>query len=393
MGRPMDFDRLITRRGKGSLKWDATRLVADIDGDDVLPMWVADTDFQVAPVIRDALIEMAEYGVTGYFSDLHKVRDAITWWMRTRHDWAIDPSWVLAAHGLGNALALIIDALTEKGDGVVLFTPVYHSFAERVRVSERRVVEAPFAVTEGRMTFDLERASTLMDGSERLLILCSPQNPGGRVWTQDELQAIAEFARTHDLYVIADEIHHDLVFPGRTFLPFAKVTGIADRLVTITAPSKTFNTAGLRYGNMIIEDTDLRARLQKALHGQSIQPNMAGVRACEAAYSPQGAEWADAQVAYLDANRQAFDAGVNAIPGVRSMPLEATYLAWVDFSGTGMDDAEITARIEGRARIVPNKGATFGLGGEPYRRFNLGTQRARVDEAVARLQNAFSDLQ
>ncbi|MEO1239565.1 MAG: PatB family C-S lyase [Pseudomonadota bacterium] len=389
----MDFDRLITRRGKGSLKWDATGLVSGIDGEDVLPMWVADTDFQIAPVIRDALVEMAEYGVTGYFSDLHKVREAVTWWMGTRHDWHIDPSWVLAAHGLGNALAVIIDTLTEKGDGVVLFTPVYHSFAERVRVAERRVVEAPFAVTDGRMTFDLERAATLMDGSERLLILCSPQNPGGRVWSQAELQSVAGFARAHDLYVIADEIHHDLVFPGRTFLPFAKVTDITDRLVTITAPSKTFNTAGLRYGNMIVEDAEVRAALQKALQGQSIQPNMAGVRACEAAYSPEGAKWADAQVAYLDANRRAFDAGVNAIPGVQSMPLEATYLAWVDFSRTGMDDAEITARIENRARIVTNKGPTFGSGGEGYRRFNLGTQRARVDEAIARLQTAFSDLQ
>ncbi|MEL7460097.1 MAG: PatB family C-S lyase [Pseudomonadota bacterium] len=389
----MDFDDLITRRGTGSLKWDATKLVSGIEGEDVLPMWVADTDFQIAPVIRDALVAMADYGVTGYFSDLGKARDAVACWMSTRHDWRIDPSWVLASHGLGNALALIIDALTEKDDGVVLFTPVYHSFAERVRVAERRVIEAPLAVNDGRMSFDFDAAAAQLDGSERMLILCSPQNPGGRVWTTAELQAVADFARAHDLYVIADEIHHDLVFPGHTFVPFAKVTDIADRLVTITAPSKTFNTAGLRYGNLIIEDAELRARLQKTLHGQSIQPNMAGVRACEAAYSPDGAAWADAQVAYLDANRQAFDAGVNAIPGVRSMPLEATYLAWVDFSGTGMSDAELTARLETRARIVTNKGATFGTGGESYRRFNLGTQRARVDEAVARLQDAFSDLQ
>lgn len=389
----MNFDELITRRGMGSLKWDATGLVADIDGDDVLPMWVADTDFQIAPVIRDALVEMAEYGVTGYFSDLNKAREAVTWWMETRHTWQIDPSWVLATHGLGNALALIIDALTHKHDGVVLFTPVYHAFAERVRVAERRLVEAPLAVADGRMTFDLERAAEMLDGSERLLILCSPQNPGGRVWSEAELQAVAAFAREHDLFVIADEIHHDLVFPGRTFVPFAKVTDIADRLVTITAPSKTFNTAGLRYGNIIIEDPALRARLQKTLHGQSIQPNMAGVRACEAAYSPAGAVWADAQVAYLDVNRQAFDAGVNAIPGVQSMPLEATYLAWVDFSGTGMEEDEITARLEGQARIVTNKGPTFGAGGGRYRRFNLGTQRARIDDAVARVAAAFGDLQ
>lgn len=389
----MDFDSLITRRGRGSLKWDATRRVSDIDGDDVLPMWVADTDFQIAPVIARALTDMADDGVLGYFSDLDTMRTAVTWWMKTRHDWDIEPGWVLSAHGLGNALSLIIDALTDPGDGVVLLTPVYHEFAGRTRAAGRRPVEVPLAIDDGRMRFDFERARDMLDGSERLIILCSPQNPGGRVWDADELRAAADFAAGHGLYVIADEIHHDLVYPGRRFLPMAKVTDIADRLVTITAPSKTFNTAGLRFGNIIASDPTLRKRLADTLNARAIQPNLAGVKACEAAYTPEGAEWADAQLAYLDANRKAFDAGLNAIPGIRSMPLEATYLAWVDFSGTGMDNDEIIRRVEGQARIVANKGATFGPGGDSHLRFNFGTQRARVDEAVARLQDAFSDLQ
>ncbi len=389
----MDFDTLITRRGTGSLKWDATTRVSSIDGDDVLPMWVADTDFRVAPVIEEALADMATQGEMAYFSDLDKMRTAVAWWMDTRHGWTIDPDWVMATHGLGNAIALILDAVTEPGDGVVVFTPVYHEFAGRIRAAGRRVVEVPLAVEDGRQTIDFDRAGATLDGSEKLIILSSPHNPGGRVWTKTELAALAAFAEEQDLYVISDEIHHDLVFPGNAFHSMANVTDIAPRLITITAPSKTFNTAGLRLGQMIVGDAKLRRQMTKTLNARSIQPNMAGVRACEAAYSPDGAAWADAQVAYLDENRRAFDAAVNAIPGVRSTPLEATFLAWVDFSGTGMTEQELVDRVENKARIVVNKGAVFGTGGAGYLRFNIGTQRARIEEAIRRLGDAFSDLQ
>jgi len=165
------------------------------------------------------------------------------------------------------------------------------------------------------------------------------------------------------------------------------------RLVTITAPSKTFNTAGLRLGHIIVADTELRSRMRRTLDALSIQPNMAGVIAATAAYSPEGADWADALVAYLDGNRRVFEAGMNAIPGVRAAPLEATFLSWVDFTGTGMDEAEIEERVFGRARIATNRGPGFGPGGEGHMRFNIGTQRARIGEAVRRLQAAFGDLQ
>lgn len=389
----MDFDEPVERRGTTSLKWDGVGKACGIDGPDVLPMWVADTDFRTAPVVRRALVEMAETGLMTYMSDLDAMREAVSWWMGERHGWAVEPEAVLTTHGLGNALALAIDALTEPGDGVVIFTPVYHEFAGRIRAARRRPVEVPLAVSDGRQAFDLERAAAMLDGSERLMILCSPQNPGGRVWTEGELKAATEFAEARGLYVVSDEIHHDLVYPGARFRPTATVSGISERLVTITAPSKTFNLPGLRLGHMIIEGDALRARLRATLNARSIQPNMAGVVATRAAYSPEGAEWADALVAYLDGNRQLFDAGVNSIPGVRSMPLEATFLAWVDFGGTGMDHAEILERVQGRARIAVNDGPVFGPGGEGHLRFNFGTQRARVKDAVARLQKAFSDLQ
>jgi cystathionine beta-lyase len=232
-----------------------------------------------------------------------------------------------------------------------------------------------------------------MTGTERMLILCSPHNPGGRVWTREELQGVAEFARRHDLILVSDEIHHDLVMPGHGHIPMAHIDGIRNRLVMMTATTKTFNIAGAHLGNVIIPDERLRARFAQRMAAMGLSPNSFGLFMAEAAYSPEGAEWVDALCAYLDETRRLFDAGVNAIPGLKSMPLEATYLAWVDFSDTGMEAAEFTRRVEREARICVNHGPTFGSGGDGFLRFNIATPRARVAEAVERLQAAFADLQ
>ena len=203
-----------------------------------------------------------------------------------------------------------------------------------------------------------------------------------------------EFAERNDLLLVSDEIHHDLVFPGVRHTVMANAAPeIADRLVMLTAASKTFNIAGAHLGNVIIPDQGLRATFAARMAGLGISPNAFGLHMVTAAYSPAGAAWVDALVAYLDANRRAFDAAITAIPGLRSTRLEATYLAWVDFSGTGMDRDEFTARVQRDARIAVNHGPTFGLGGDSFLRFNLGTPRARIEEACDRLKAAFSDLQ
>ena len=226
-----------------------------------------------------------------------------------------------------------------------------------------------------------------------MLILCSPHNPGGRVWTRAELDQIADFARRHELILVSDEIHHDLVFPGHTHTPTARIEGIADRLVTMTAASKTFNIAGAHTGNVIIADEGLRTRFAARMAGLGLSPNSFGLTMTEAAYSPEGAAWVDELVAYLDGNRRMFDDAVADIPGLASMPLESTYLSWVDTSGTGMPLAEVRARVEDQARIAANLGPTFGKGGESFLRFNIGTPRARIEEACTRLRDAFADLQ
>ncbi|MHA7851774.1 MalY/PatB family protein [Roseovarius sp.] len=390
----MDFDRIIDRFGTHSQKWDMMEKTYGVPASDGLAMWVADMDFQPPRCVSDALQGMVDHGIYGYYGDDRSYLNAIRWWMHERHGWRVEPEWVFTTHGLVNGTAMCVDAFTDPGDGVVIFTPVYHAFARVIKAAGRRVVECPLRLEDGLYRMDFDAYDAAMDGSEKMLILCSPHNPGGRVWTREELQDVADFARRHDLVLVSDEIHHDLVMPGHTHIPMANIDEhIADRLVMMTATTKTFNIAGAHSGNVIIADETLRARFAARMSALGLSPNSFGLVMAEAAYSPEGAAWVDALVDYLDGNRRLFDAGVNAIPGLASMPLEATYLAWVDFSDTGMDKGEFTARVERDARIAVNHGPSFGQGGEAFLRFNLATPRIRVEEAVARLQDAFADLQ
>ncbi|MFL9503715.1 MalY/PatB family protein [Pseudogemmobacter blasticus] len=390
----MNFDTPINRKGTHCVKWDMMESLYGVSADTGIAMWVADMEFRPPQSVQRALEKMLSHGVYGYFGDDRPYLEAIRWWMDSRHGWQVDPSHIFTTHGLVNGTGLCIDAFTQPGDGVVLMTPVYHAFARTIRAAGRRVVDCHLKTVNGRYEMDFDAWDAQMTGAEKMLILCSPHNPGGRVWTLAELQATADFCRRHNLILVSDEIHHDLVFPGQTHHVMAKaVPEIADRLVMMTAATKTFNIAGAHTGNVIIADPALRQRFADRMMALGISSNSFGMHMVTAAYSPEGAEWVDALVAYLDGNRRLFDAGVNAIPGLRSMPLEATYLAWVDFAGTGMTKAEILNRVQKQAQIAPNHGDSFGPGGETFLRLNLAAPRAQVAEAVDRLQKVFADLQ
>ncbi|MGC9371427.1 MAG: MalY/PatB family protein [Paracoccaceae bacterium] len=389
----MNFDEIIDRRGTHSMKWDMMEPIYGVPKDGGIPMWVADMDFRPPQCISDALQGMVDHGIYGYFGNDTDYRGAIGWWMENRHGWQIDPSWIFTTHGLVNGTGMCVDAFTAPGDGVVLFTPVYHAFARVIKAAGRQVVECPLVNNDGRYEMDFAAYDGLMTGKEKMVILCSPHNPGGRVWTREELQDVADFARRHDLVLVSDEIHHDLVYTPNTHIPMALIEGIEDRLVMMSATTKTFNIAGSHSGNVIIADEALRHKFAGRMAAMGLSPNSFGLVMATAAYSPEGAEWVDALMAYLDGNRRLFDEGINAIPGLESMPLEATYLAWVDFTGTGMSREEFTRRVEKDARIAVNYGASFGSGGETFLRFNLATPRAVVEQAVSRLQDAFGDLQ
>jgi len=390
----MDFDRVINRFGSHSVKWDMMEAAYGVPAQDGIAMWVADMDFQPPQCVQDAIAKMGETGVYGYYGDETDYRNAICWWMQNRHGWQVDPSWIFTTHGLVNGTAMCVDAYTKPGDGVVLFTPVYHAFARVIRAADRHVVECPLEQVDGLYRMNFDAYDAIMTGREKMIILCSPHNPGGRVWTRDELQQVADFAKRHDLILVSDEIHHDLVFSGHRHTVMDLVDpSIRDRLVMMTATTKTFNIAGSHSGNVIIPDDALRATFAGRMNALGISPNSFGLFMAEAAYSPEGAEWLDALIDYLEGTRKLFDQTINEIPGLQSMPLQSTYLAWVDFSGTGMARDEFTKRVEQDARIAANHGPTFGTGGDTYLRFNLATPRSVVETACTRLKEAFADLQ
>lgn len=389
----MNFDEIIDRRDTHCAKWDKMEPIYGVPRDTGIAMWVADMDFRPPAVVQTALQNMLDHGVYGYFGDDSKYLGAIQWWMENRHGWKVEQDWIFTTHGLVNGTAMCVDAFTKPGEGVVLFTPVYHAFARVITAAGRKVVECEMVNNQGRYELDFDSYDAQMTGNETLLVFCSPHNPSGRVWTKDELAQVAAFAKRHDLVLVSDEIHHDLVMPGHTHTPMALIEGVADRLVMMTATTKTFNIAGCHSGNVIIPDPKLRAIFAERMAAMGLSPNSFGLFMATAAYSPEGAAWVDELVLYLDGNRRLFDDAINAIPGLKSMALESTYLAWVDFADTGMAQSEFTKRIEQTAAIAANHGPTFGKGGESFMRFNIATPRARVEEACNRLRDAFKDLQ
>jgi len=390
----MDFDEVIDRRGTHSSKWDTMEELYGVSPDSGLSMWVADMDFRAPKIIQEKLHGINSHGIYGYYGDYKEYNNSIKWWMKNRHNWEIDTSWIFTTHGLVNGTGLCIDAFTKPGDGIILFTPVYYQFSNLVEAARRKVVECPLKLIDNHYHFDFVAYERNLSGDEKMVILCSPHNPGGRVWTKNELQEVAKFAKKHDLVLVSDEIHHDLVYPNKshTVMPIADPS-VCDRLVMMTATTKTFNIAGAHSGNVIIPNPNLRQKFSQRIKALGISPNSFGLFMATAAYSPEGAQWLDELLHYIDGNRVIFDREVNKIPGLSSMPLEGTYLAWVDFSGTGMEEEEFIYRVQEKAKIAVNHGSTFGTGGEKFLRFNLATPRTLVVEATKRLTDAFSDLQ
>ncbi len=391
----MSFDTIIDRRGSNSVKWDAMAHTAGgVLSDDAIAMWIADTDFAAPDFLQEAtqgLIDKANYG---YFTGEARLKHTIAGWMQTRHGWTVDPAAMFSLHGLGNGIAVCLQAFTEPGDEVIIFTPVYHEFTAKIRKSGRGLRESPLVIRDGVYHMDLDALAASMTGREKVLLFCSPHNPAGRIWTADELRDLAAFCARHDLILLSDEIHHDLTFPGETHIPLpVAAPEVTERLVMLTSASKAFNIAGARLGTVSVPGEDLRERFAARFGALDISPNLLGVVLTKAAYSGRGAAWLDRLRPYLAENSRLFLAGMAEIAGVTPMPMQSTYLSWVDFTDTGMEMDEVLRRVREEARIAPSVGPEFGTGGAHFLRFNIGTPRARVIEAVERVQNAFADLQ
>ena len=390
-----NFDEVIDRVGTHSSKWDTMEAKYGVSPKNGIAMWVADMDFRAPQVVQDALAGALKHGVHGYFGDDSEYRNALVSWMKRRHHWDVQPDWIVNATGLGNALSLCIRSFSEPGEGIIVFAPVYHAFARIINATDRQIVESELVQRDGRYYMDLDALAASLTGSEKMIIFCSPHNPGGRVWSPDELRQLADFCEQYDLILVSDEVHNDLVYKGHQHHVLASaVPSIHHRLVTLVATTKTFNLAGCMIGSMVASDHALRNRLAHvaaaSAGGRSF--NRIGMLMCTAAWQG-GDAWLDELIDYLSENKRIFEDGVGKISGLRAMQIEATYLCWVDFTNTGMDREEFTRRVEQVAQIAVNHGNTFGAGGDTFLRFNIACRRQLVIEAVNRLTRAFSDLQ
>lgn len=377
-----NFDELIPRRGTNSYKWDSA------PGDDVIPMWVADMDFKTAPAVRDALLRRVEHGIFGYVKVPGEYYDAVINWFGCRHGWHIERDWILYTSGVVPAVSVVVKALCEPGDKVILQTPVYNCFFSSVRNNGCEVLENPLINDGGSYAMDyddLERKAA--DPKARLLVLCNPHNPVGRVWTAGELERMNDICLRHGVRVLSDEIHCELVYGGRRYTPFAAVSDACrGNAVVANSPSKSFNTAGLQIANIISDDAGTRARIDRAININEVcDVNPFGVEGLIAAYN-EGGEWLDALCDYLWGNyTELCRVFAERLPALRVTPLEGTYLVWADCRSLGMTSDEITDRLAAEARVMVNSGTMYGAPGEGFIRINIACPRSRMMEGISRI--------
>ncbi len=389
-----DFDRVIDRRGTHASKWDVSPRLSGIDAPDMIPMWVADMDFAAPPGVTQALQAEVTLATHGYYADTGSWAVALSDWVARRHGWRVDPAWVNPTPGIVSGLGLVLQAVSTPGDEVVVFPPAYHAFRRIIVANERRILDAQLVETAGRYRMDLDALRAKLTPQTKVVFFCSPHNPGGTVWSVEEIRALAALCEERNLILISDEIHCDLLLGGAKHTPtIAAAPEISHRLITCVAATKTFNLAGAHVGACITSNPELKRRIDARIAASGLGSyNRFGMIATEAAWRT-GDAWLDALLPYLTAARDFFDARIEAAaPGARSMRLDATYLGWVDFSRTGLPAEEIAARVKTRARIFVSPGPQFGPGGETWLRFNFATPRPILAEALDRLDDAFADL-
>jgi cystathionine beta-lyase len=388
-----DFDRLIDRRDSFSLKWSKEALykVFEKDNDDLLPLWVADMDFECPKPVVDAIIKEAEGRVYGYnWHNTPKYLDAVTGWMERRHHWKVDPKWIVYSPGIVPAINMLIQTFSNIGDKIIVQPPVYYPFFSAVTENGRKLLLNQLHYENQKYSFDYEDfEEKAKDSLTKIFILCSPHNPVGRVWTKEELKKLGDICLEHDILMIVDEIHHDLILPGNKHTVFSTISEeFEQKSVICTAPSKTFNLAGLQVSNIIIPNEKLRPSfIHTIVNKNGIEiPKSFGIVAMIAAYN-EGEEWLDQVLRYINLNFLFLKKSVeNNLPGVKYIEPEGTYLAWVDFNSLGLSDENLKDLILNKANVALDDGKLFGLGGEGFQRINVACPKLILEETMNRIK-------
>lgn len=387
-----DFTTRIDRSNTGAFKYDF--MPEPLRGSGIVPLTIADMEFSAPPEVNEAVVHAALHGCYGYTGPQGEYLEAVKHWQKTRHDWQIEDDWYVVTNGVVQALGIAVRAFTEKGDGVLIMTPVYHPFYSAVEGNGRRIVESPLIENEGRYEIDFaDLEAKAREEDVKLMLLCSPHNPVGRVWSRDELAQIARIAYENGVIVVSDEIHNDLILPGYEHTVFAKLPEARSNCIVCTAVSKTFNLAGLSCSNIFVPDKALRERFSAEADrsGCGCVPYIARP-ATIAAYT-KGAGWLDELLSVVNANFELLYSFIGErLPMLRVTRAEGTYLAWIDMRALNMDHEELNEFLVNEARLCDSDGDMFGKAGRGFRRWNLALPRDMLEECLIRLEKAVKAL-
>lgn len=389
-----NFDEMILRKNTDSIKYDFAARRGKPD--DLLPLWVADMDFRTPQCIVDALTEKSLHGIFGYSESSEAYFDVLQGWFARRFNWSIESEWLIKTPGVVFAICAAIRSLTQEGDTVLIQQPVYYPFSESIRLNNRNMIINELVYNGSSYSVDFEDFEQQIEQNKvKLFILCSPHNPVGRVWTRDELTRMGDICLRHGVVVISDEIHADFVYPGYEQLVFANLKPeFADIAITCTAPTKTFNLAGLQISNIFIANRELRSRFRREIArcGYS-QLNIMGLVACKAAYSAEGGEWLEELKAYLAENLAFLREFIQTrIPAIKLVEPQGTYLVWLDCKALGLDDKALDEFIIQQAKLWLDAGTMFGQGGSGFQRVNIACPRALLKQALDQLEAAVKTL-
>lgn len=399
------FDQEVDRRGTNSLKWEFVQREGDphhwdhtdrfLGEDRILPMWVADMDFRCPDPVIEALTSRAQNGIYGYTAPTADFYQSVVSWMARRHGWAIKPDWICLTPGVVPALNLLVRTFVPPGAGVLIQPPVYFPFRSAIERNAREVFVNPLVFEDGRYHIDFsDLEAKAKDPRVKMLILCSPHNPVGRVWTPDELLRLGRICVENDVLVVSDEIHGDLIFRGHKFTPFATISDdFIGHSIICTAPSKTFNLAGLKTSCIIIPNNELRAQFETAVDSTGIVfLNPFGLVALQAAYD-HGEQWLEDLLGYLQGNLEYLQAYLDEhIPQILLVRPEGTYLVWLDCRGLGLDDQALSRLMMDDARVYLDDGYLFGREGSGFERMNIACPRSILSEALHRIDKAITKL-